>query len=611
MSQQEIEALAAIEEGNYALAISLYQQLAAEHPLPRSIDFHLLAVRTMITAGQTEQAESGLERMTLFPLTDEQALQHQVMTAELILRHDPDQALEVLATPVAAEHTITRLGLLAEFHRVRALAYTQVGNHLESVREYILREIYLESPDKVQDNQSAIWLSLSNLSSEALERLHTSPPPDLLSGWIELALIMRDNNLNVWQTEERLTQWHRHYPHHPLLYTLERQWLNTKQTFVERPEQVALLLPFSGRYARAAEAIRDGFLAARYADAGVERRPILRLYDTASDPQQAVTLYEQAIEEGAGFVVGPLDKQAVAMLTRRFQLPVATLALNRYDITPPDNLYQFSLAPEGEARQAANWAWYDGHRRATVLVPDNTLGRRVASSFNRYWEELGGTVVAESYYDPGKNDFSQPITRMLAVDNSKARRRNIANLIGTRLEFTPRRRQDIDFIFVLAQPLQARLIKPQLKFHYAKQLPVYATSHVFSGEVDVKKDRDLDNTMFVDMPWTLDQARRAQYVGQAEAALLEKHAGALQRLVAFGIDAYQLVAEVKRLESYPNEVFTGVTGGLSMNEDRIIERELDHAIVSWGKPRLQPRMEKQQTGEQENASNDAGKRAVR
>ena len=43
--------------------------------------------------------------------------------------------------------------------------------------------------------------------------------------------------------------------------------------------------------------------------------------------------------------------------------------------------------------------------------------------------------------------------------------------MGTEVEFSPRRRQDIDSVFLLSgQPAEARSIKPLIAFHYAEDL---------------------------------------------------------------------------------------------------------------------------------------------
>src|SRR4051812_10012688 len=77
-------------------------------------------------------------------------------------------------------------------------------------------------------------------------------------------------------------------------------------TTVTEPQHVALLLPLSGNLASAGQAVKEGFLAAYYAS---QPRPELAIefYDTASQAD-INSLYQQAQQKGADFVIGPLTK---------------------------------------------------------------------------------------------------------------------------------------------------------------------------------------------------------------------------------------------------------------------------------------------------------------
>jgi uncharacterized protein len=57
----------------------------------------------------------------------------------------------------------------------------------------------------------------------------------------------------------------------------------------------------------------------------------------------------------------------------------------------------------------------------------------------------------------------------------------------------------VDFIFLAARPSEALLIRPQLRFHYAGTLPIYATSSIYDP---ARSDNaELDGVLFADMPW--------------------------------------------------------------------------------------------------------------
>ncbi|MFO7602232.1 MAG: penicillin-binding protein activator, partial [Gammaproteobacteria bacterium] len=196
----------------------------------------------------------------------------------------------------------------------------------------------------------------------------------------------------------------------------------------------------------------------------------------------------------------------------------------------------------------------------------------------------GGEVVEMQTYDATRNDFSRPIKMLLDIDASEQRRRRIAALVGTDVQYTTRRRQDIDFIFVAAFPRQARAIRPQLKFFYAGDVPVYTTSHAFTGNLNPERDRDMDGMMFGDMPWVLAQSTShrglyTQLEGQISAA-----GNSLQRLYALGIDAYNIIGALNTLKAYPYERFDGETGSLSLDARQRVRRQLTWVRFRSGQP---------------------------
>src|SRR5690606_26281336 len=116
-------------------------------------------------------------------------------------------------------------------------------------------------------------------------------------------------------------------------------------------------------------------------------------------------------------------------------------------------LYQFALSPEDEARQLARKAWDDGHRFAAILSPrdsaDSDFYTRKRQAFLEEWLTLGGKVVAHDGY---VDDYTSTINTLLELDASNARRRRLQEVINRPVLFDQRRRQDIDFIYLIAQP---------------------------------------------------------------------------------------------------------------------------------------------------------------
>ena len=91
------------------------------------------------------------------------------------------------------------------------------------------------------------------------------------------------------------------------------------------------------------------------------------------------------------------------------------------------------------------------------------------------WDEREGITV--DVLDIGEErEASNRIKQGLHIDLSQQRARALESATGTSLQYNPRRRQDIDIVYLPVSAQQARSIKPLLAFHFAQDLPVYANS---------------------------------------------------------------------------------------------------------------------------------------
>lgn len=173
---------------------------------------------------------------------------------------------------------------------------------------------------------------------------------------------------------------------------------------------------------------------------------------------------------------------------------------------------------------------------------------------------------------------------MLRINDSETRYHRLESILGTKLQFEPRRRADIEFIFAPAQANIERLLRPQLRFHYAGDIPTYATSSAF--EPDVRANQDLDGLMFPDMPWMLG-SDLAEAVRSATHDAWPNGALHRSRLFAFGFDAYRLAVALRNGGSGDVNI-DGLTGRLSFDTERRVHRELNWAQLHDGELRLLP-----------------------
>ena len=345
---------------------------------------------------------------------------------------------------------------------------------------------------------------------------------------------------------------------------------------------IALLLPIAGRAASAAISVRDGFMTAYY-QLPANARPRVRIYDTGS--QSVADALTQATGAGADFIVGPLTREEVTAAADFPGLHVPLLALNFLpaERTPPAQFYQYALSPEDEARLVARRVLEERHRRGVALVPAGEWGTRVLAAFRQELQAGGGELIGTGQIDSTRTDYSAAITEVLRTSDSTARFHRLESILGTELQFEPRRRNDIEFIFAPAPANLERLLRPQLRFHFAGDLPTYATSDAF--EPDVRANEDLEGLMFPDMPWMLggdlaDAVRAATREAWPNGG---PHRG---RLFAFGFDAFRLTEALRHVGVSGNISVAGLTGQLSLDAQRHVRRELGWAQLHDGELRL-------------------------
>ena len=156
-------------------------------------------------------------------------------------------------------------------------------------------------------------------------------------------------------------------------------------------------------------------------------------------------------------------------------------------------------------------------------------------------------------------------------------------VVGTELQFEPRRRADVDFIFAAGQTsLSVRQIRPQLKFFSAGDIPTYMTSD--GVDTDANANRDLEGMRYPELPWFLESSGPVADTRIRTQPIWEPGGQKLSRLFAFGYDAAVLSVQLRTRQ--PALPLQGLTGKLSLSPGGRIERELDWAQVSGGVPKL-------------------------
>ena len=501
------------------------------------------------------------------------------------LLHQGERALGAgdLATASAAEAQITaRLAqqpeasdlspdLALRWARLRsALAFTD-GDTLRSAA-LLLQTQTLAPPDQRQ-----------LLVDEAFDRLSASlPPPALppqgmnaLEPYHDLAQALAACASLPARLPQAIAAWEARWPG-----TALPSLLKNLPPVVEggAPLRIAVLLPFTGPLQGAAEALRDGLLAAQFeAQRQGHGGSALRFFDTRAAGLS--TAYGQALSFQPDQLLGPLEREAVSALDAlRRDDPKAPplLALNRPSLGSAPTLWSYALEPEVEGEQLADQNWRAGHRRLLILHDEAPWAQRLARAASTHFEALGGIVARRQPFSPNE-DLGATVAAALLVEEGEARSQALQRVLRVPLETEPRRRQDVDSVLLIAEPLQGQTLKSALAYYFAGDLPVWASSQGLASDLSATALKDLENVTFSLTPWQLgDPNPESERLRDA----FPDADGPLGLLYALGVDAWRL-AQWQRYAP-PGLPFPGLTGQLAQAADQRWVRTLRLATIERG-----------------------------
>jgi outer membrane PBP1 activator LpoA protein len=315
------------------------------------------------------------------------------------------------------------------------------------------------------------------------------------------------------------------------------------------PRRMAVLLPLSGELAPAGMAVRDGLLAAYYAES--RAKPAVGLYDTQGSAEGARAARARALAEGADLLVGPLGREEVAALSAAPAEGVAWLALNRTPLATAGG-GSFALAPEDEGAAVAQRLIERGLTQVLVIAEGDDTAQRALAGFRERYSADGGTVLATAPLDALGGTAAESLAALAPQAGSA------------------------QALFVAARAPALRILLPQREAAGLAALPVLATSLVQAG-ADPRLDRELEGLQYPELPWLLGDP-----VGPGDAEALARSLpsarGSAARLFAFGFDAWRVATYLEALRG--GAQLRGATGELGIDAAGLVER-----VPAWAEYR--------------------------
>ena len=323
------------------------------------------------------------------------------------------------------------------------------------------------------------------------------------------------------------------------------------------PASVAVLLPMTGSLAAAAAGVRDGFLAAYYAEG--RRRPIVKFYDTHGTGGGAQSAVDRARAEGAQMIIGPLGRDEVSAVVAGADGSIPIITLNRGSKSPPLGTSSFALLPDEEGAAAADRLADRGLTSILVFSNPSDNSRRAVAAFRDALRKRGGEVVSDIAIAGDTPDLTARLSALQAAPNPP------------------------QAVLLALDAGQGRSIAAQLKASKLAGLPRMATSLILNG-ANARADVELDGTEYPELPWLLDQGGGLPDA-DALARSLPSARGPSQRLFAFGADAWRLCAWFDHLYNEPGESIRGATGSLRIDISGPVRRTPGWAVFTGGRGR--------------------------
>lgn len=522
--------------------------------------YRLQAFKRSVLDEEYMLAEELKNQINYSLLSEEDKISGQLSELQFLINED--QATQALALLQAGAQVPS---LAAEWNYRMGQAQIALGNH------DIAKDHYYRCSNTTSNTHDYPSLCAEELWQSLLDNGYTTGVPAVVDqkyqAWVQLAEIIQSNRGLIENQSIALQSWFFENIDHPARINPPAEVIALIQSEVEAPLSVALILPLSGRLQTAGEAVLDGFLSALYRT-GAENyaTPHIEIFDSSQLPIELIA--ELVADGNYDVAIGPLDAGNVGSFISSISNEQAVLSLNRMSYSEnrsPMHL-GYSLAVESEAAQSAQSAYERDYKSAMLLIEDTGIGERAAGAFAEQW-------ISEDRHiqDLVRLSEATTITERLEqsfhVDQSETRKSQLQTLLGKRLEFTPRRRQDIDTIFLASNPILARQVAPTLAFLFAQDVPVLAISRIYESSADLEDNRDLEPVEFLSPPWLIENR---QSLEQAESSRpLE-----LQKLEAMGVDAFYLSRRFEQLND-PSFVYQGKTGNIYMGSTGNLERTME------------------------------------
>jgi outer membrane PBP1 activator LpoA protein len=516
---------------------SWYRDLFDKADANMQHEYAILVARSYIKEQNYEKAEVWLKYAREHSLTQLEESKVHLATAYLYYsRQIYQKTLEELKQVHA--RSLSRLES-ANYYVILANTQNKTGSKLEAYHNYVILNQYIDEYDTetVAKNQKTIMTILLDMSDAQLDKILAEGRNELDAGYVEFA--RNHKNHAGGNLADLDSQWLEKYPEHPARLLIGTRLVPSssgrnpvKFSSDADISHIAVIMPLSGKLATYGDAFRQGIMMAQR-EKGLTSS--IRYYD--SNTENVAAVYNEAVADGAGFVIGPLTKENVSKVLNN-GLMVPTLAINSFDNVSADNAYFFALTPENEGVQAAKKIRRDGHYTPLLIVPNTEKGSRIISGFRRQWESYTGSaddVIVKRFMN--KQDVNYAISEGMSYGN-------------------------VDAVYICGSALEVSVIREQIDADYPGNRSYYITSNSNPGNLYASVTRKMKGINIGDLPWLVEDYDLKEDISDN----LDSSNISVLTFFAMGYDAVSIVPELSSMAGSRRSI-DGLTGNITVEPD--------------------------------------------
>jgi outer membrane PBP1 activator LpoA protein len=553
-SVKKIESVNAF--GPLNLTAQEYRQAFEDASSDESFKALILYTRSQIVENKLDQASASISQLYASAATpvqkDEAAMVDAMLLSKKNQFDEAQQKLSAINYKALPKQDISYFLVLNSnvnsnlYNKTHDPKYQITAFKSESALErYVTRD-----SDKRKVLLKSVDL-LKQLDDQTLSTAYTNVKNDTDKGFYEYAII--DKSSNTQLKDQMMETFAKKYPNHPLmlLSAPEKAEPVTQQEVrdvtpkggkavavdsqalfsIQDGDQIAVLLPLSGRFASAVgEPAKLGILTA-LKDRGSKAK--VTFYDTNKTNISQIVATVSA--NGTKLVIGPILKPEVnAMNAAGIKIP--SITLNSPEGNRPVNQWYFDLGPNYEGAIAASKIYADGYKSPVVIgLSSDKASQRSVNSFMNTFGKVNNNAVVCNYSNPAN--------------------------VGSEIAKCPF--GSADSAYVSASVIDAVQIKAAIPSNIA----VYLTDKSYMGVNNSSQELALKGAILGDMPWVLtDSSLKDSFMKS-----MPKANSQVQRIFAASYDAINFAFNIKQLASNQNDVLHGLSGDISLGRDGLIE----------------------------------------